>query len=356
VSSTGEVYRPGIGHVGDNAADRVVPPDRMGRRPPVDAAPSAGRLVAQAADLPEPSTPLALPGHVRSPRTVPREFGSGPQVERVWLMAASLRPPCPLVCVSSADGGVGRSTLVAALGGLLALACPEPVVAVDMTGRAWGGLVHRVGRRHESSVWDAAGTIDQVASRATIERVAQVGPTGLHALVGEMEMTSLRRPPSADEAARLARRLRTLYPLALLDLPAADVQATWVALRAVVPVLVARATTDSLQHTLRLLAQLRAVGLTAVADRSVLVVMATSPHASWEMRAVQRQAATAGNVVPVPYDPGLADPAPIDVRRLRRVTRTALLDVAAAVLTRCPARSAPRPRWRCGPARWLAAW
>lgn len=278
-------------------------------------------------------------GHVQPPRSVPREFGGGAQVERVWLRAASLRPGCPLVCVSSADGGVGRSTLVAALGAVLALAFRSPVVAVDMTGRAWGGLVHRVRRRHPGSVWDAFCDLARLTGRRDVERWVQRGPTGLHALVGEAEMTTRRRPPVHSESEMVVQALRAWYPIALLDLPPAELRGIWVTLtRATAPVLVARATTESLQHTMRLLAQLRAVGLRQVADVCVLVVMCTSPAVPREVRGRQRQAAGAvGELVVVPYDDGLARPEPLDPRSLRRATRRALIDVAAAVLARCPA-------------------
>ncbi|MCW3842128.1 hypothetical protein ONA70_18680 [Micromonospora yasonensis] len=78
-------------------------------------------------------------------REIPREFGAGRRVETLWWRAASLRAGCPLVCVSSADGGVGRSVLTVGLGGLLALAVPDPVVAVDATLLFGGGrgAVHR---------------------------------------------------------------------------------------------------------------------------------------------------------------------------------------------------------------------
>jgi len=260
-------------------------------------------------------------------------------VERVWLSAASLHPGCPLVAVSSADGGVGRSTLVAALGGVLALACPLPVLAVDLSGRAWGGLAERVGRRHAATIWDAVSNVGSLTNRDAVERLVQHGPTCLQALIGEVALTRRRRSPTAEDGRTVLARLRALYPLAVLDLPAADTPGTWTTMAdAAAPVLVARATPDSLRHVLRLLTALRAVGLGAIAGRSVLVVNATSPHVPRELRAVERHAArAAGALIRVPYDTGLARPAPVDPRGLRRATRVALIDLAAAVLARCPA-------------------
>lgn len=291
-------------------------------------------------DLTEPQRRAAVLAHVRRPRDIPREFGSGSRVEDVWLRAASLRPGCPLVCVSSADGGVGRSTLVAALGGLLALACPQPVVAVDLTGRAWGGLEHRVARRSQATVWDACVRVLDLQSQLDVDPLVQLGPSGLQVLVGEQEMTSERHPPDLPAMHPVVGQLRAIYPLAVLDLPTANTGSTWSALGwAAAPVLVARATTDSVQHTLRLLAHLRANGVqAAAADVVVLVVMASSPSTAREVRAAELLAkAAVRDVIRVPYDPVLARPEPVDPRALSKATRTALTEVAAAVLQRCPA-------------------
>jgi MinD-like ATPase involved in chromosome partitioning or flagellar assembly len=229
--------------------------------------------------------------------------------------------------------------LVAALGSLLALACPQPLIAVDMTGRAWGGLEHRVRRRTPGTVWDAARHAGGLTARAQVRQWSQLGPTGLEVLTGEPEMTSERRPPLYSEIAVVVAALRRLYPLLLVDLSPADQHGTWAALTwAAAPVLVARASVDSLHHTMRLAARMRAVGLADVVARSVVVVMATSPNPPRQVRAPQIQAAQAvGDLVTVPYDPALARPEPVDVRSLRRATRGALVRVGATVLRRCPA-------------------
>ncbi|WP_310370110.1 MinD/ParA family ATP-binding protein [Catenuloplanes atrovinosus] len=266
---------------------------------------------------------------------MPREF-QGTQAEWVWLQAAALPPGCPSIAVSSADGGVGRSTLVAALGGLLALASPALVAAADLTGRAWGGLTHRVAATRPGTVWDAVAA----AARGhpdLVAQFAQTGPTGLHILIGESQMSADRHPPSYGEAHHMLAALPSRYGLALLDLRPADNGGTWRALGAsAAPVLVGRATEDSLQHLLTVLAWMRTAGLSAAADRCVVAVMTTSPVISRDTRAVQRQVEqTAGHVVRIGYDPVLARPHPIDVRVLHKATRTALTDLAAAVLRRC---------------------
>jgi MinD-like ATPase involved in chromosome partitioning or flagellar assembly len=268
-------------------------------------------------------------------RPVPHEFGPADVAERVWLRAAALEPAA-LVAVSSADGGVGRSTLTAALGGLLALAVPEPVVAVDMHPVPWGGLGERVGRSSAGTMWDAVRDLHTLTSRREVERWTQHSPSGLLTLVGETEGQG-RRPPRHDEAAAVVEAVRRLYPLTICDVMPALITGVWRTLAAAyAPVLVARATTDSLHHTMRLLTHLRAAGNGAVVDRAVLAVVAASPTTERTVRAVLQQAATVvPDVVSIPYDPQLARPEPVDARRLKKQTRTALVQLADAVIGRC---------------------
>lgn len=279
---------------------------------------------------------------IHEPRAVPNEFGPAEVAERAWRSAAALVPGASVV-VSSADGGVGRSTLVSALGGLFALAVPGPVTAVDMVPVPWGGLGERVGRQNAGTVWDTVRDLHTLTSRYEVERWAQRGPTGLLALVGETEGQG-RRPPQHEEAAAVVDQLRALYPLTVCDVLPALITGVWRTLAtATAPVLVSRATTDSLRHTMRLLTHMRAAGFARVARDCVLVVMATSPTVPREVRAVAGQASEiAGAVLTVPYDTQLARPQPIDPRRLRRRTRTALVRAADAVLEQCAAeRPAP---------------
>ncbi|MEU1888909.1 hypothetical protein ABZ491_25895 [Micromonospora rifamycinica] len=273
-----------------------------------------------------------------SAREIPREFGAGTRVEELWSRAASLQDGCPLVSISSADGGVGRSTLVVALGGLLALAVPGPVVAVDATVRAWGGLEHRVARRSPATVWDAVRAGTTLADGGVAKQVMQGGPTGLRVLVGESRLTAQRRPPTWPELLGVIGHLRTTSKLMLLDLPTADTTPTWRVLSwATVPVLVSRATVDAVQHTLRLLAHMRAAGVERVTDGALVVVMATSPSTAREVRAAEQLARRAGTeLVRVPYDPVLARPDALDPRSLSKATRSALTEVAATVIDRCP--------------------
>ncbi|MEU7868422.1 hypothetical protein [Dactylosporangium sp. NPDC049140] len=272
---------------------------------------------------------------------MPRELGDGPSLRRVWLRAASLPPGSPPVVVSSADGGVGRSTIVAALGAIVAAAMPRPVAAVDATARGWGGLEHRVLRHSDASVWDLHTRLLQAGhlDAATLDAVMQRGTSGLHTAVGEVVRMPVRRPTVLVETLRVVEALRGSYPLVLIDAPVADVAGVWRLLAGgVCPVLVARAGVDSVQHTMRLVAQLRAGGLHDAAARTVAVVVATTPRPARDVRAAVRQlGGSVARVVRVPFDAHLARAEPVDLSRMRRPVRVALVELADAVLGAWPA-------------------
>ncbi|MFF5085333.1 MinD/ParA family protein [Actinoplanes sp. NPDC000266] len=266
---------------------------------------------------------------------MPHQFGPAELAERVWLRAARLRPAA-MVAVSSADGGVGRSTVVAALGSMLALAVPGPVLAVDMAPHPWGGLADRIGRSTAGTIWDTVRDLETLTSRREVERWTQPGPCGLSALVGETEVAG-RRPPKHDEADAVTQTVRRLYALTVCDLLPAYFSSVWATLAtADTTVLTARATPDGVQHAMRLLTHLHAAGHGSIVERAVLAVVATSRSTSRDVAAVVRQAATViPAVVQIPFDPLLTRPEPADPRRLRKATRRALLRLAEEVITRC---------------------
>lgn len=301
---------------------QAVPAVLARREPRPDMLPSAA-----------PDTPVTA---VRPAVVVPREFGGGQLVERMWLRAAELPVGACLIGLTSADGGVGRSTLAAALGGVLALGAPDPVLAIDTTGRSWSGLTERVGDG-DGTVWDAAQALrsgDRLDGFARAMRWMRRGPTGLYALTAEPQRTTGRRPTVFAESSQVVNALGPHTSAVVAELPVADVRGVWQYLSGVTaPVVVARASVDGVRHALHLLAQLRAGGLGVVADRTVLAVIASVPKPARDVRAVCHQAtAQVKAVVPVPWDAHLARAELVDVRRCRRATRRALVELATACL------------------------
>ncbi|MGI5213362.1 hypothetical protein [Plantactinospora sp. CA-290183] len=139
------------------------------------------------------------------------------------------------------------------------------------------------------------------------------------------------------ETYALVERIRQVYSIALLDLPQVEFRGTWSPLvGCTIPVLVSRATRESVQHTLRLLTQLREVS-GGFADQVILALVVGRPHNPRELRLAQQQATDAVHaVITVPWDPVLARPEPIDVRQIGAAARRAVVNLAAEIVTRCP--------------------
>ncbi|GIG57108.1 hypothetical protein Lfu02_14800 [Longispora fulva] len=291
---------------------------------------------------PEHGSDAALPPLASRP--IPRALRRMAGVHTVFGRAAGLMPNGALICVSGTDGGTGRSTLTAALGGLLATAAPRPVLAVDATMRPWGGLAHRVTLHSQATTTDAAEQADQLTTPEDFIPLVQRASGGLDVLLGERELAAT---PSFHALAPVIARARRWYSATLLDLPTADVEWARAALwSATAPVLVARATADSLRHVQHLLVRLADAGFGEVTATALVVVMTTSPRVDREALAITRAMRAGGTeVLRIPYDPHLAHPEPIDLSALRRRTTGALVQVAAAVLARCPAVLEP-PIWQ----------
>ncbi|MFE5327240.1 MinD/ParA family protein [Embleya sp. NPDC056575] len=257
----------------------------------------------------------------------------------VWTAMARLPTRAPVVALTAPAGGVGVSTLTAALGALLALAAPEaaPPLAIDAGTRAWSGLPARVGSSGEATFNDLlVREGPEAMSHHEARACMQLGPTGLEMLAGESRpgLDGARPPMSAGALYRVLARLRGAYPLVLVDAPAAGDPVCEQALRrSTTAVLVARASSDGTEHALAFLAWLRSLGHDRLVDGAVVVVNEVAPGPPREVRAGERVLARQVRaVVRLPYDRELAKPEPVRPMALGKAARGALLEIAAAVV------------------------
>jgi MinD-like ATPase involved in chromosome partitioning or flagellar assembly len=249
--------------------------------------------------------------------------------------AVPVRRQCLVVPVVSADGGVGRSTLTLAVGGLLASALPGPVLAVDATGRPFSGLRPRSLFRSPATAWDVFQQPRRLSQPATARQATQTDPNGLHILVAEEVLDAPRRPLSLSELGHALEYAWLTYHCLVLDLPPYAPAVAPALTNAAGVLVVCRASTDSIGHAQRLLSMLARPAITSgVYARHVVAVNATTtetPRAA--VARIATLSALGATAIPIPYDPGLAG-GPVAVERLRRKTRTALADVAGALLGR----------------------
>ncbi|MFI6985888.1 MinD/ParA family protein [Embleya sp. NPDC050154] len=256
----------------------------------------------------------------------------------VWTAMARLPARSPVVAVTAPGGGVGVSTVTAALGSLLALAAPEqaPPLAIDAGTRAWSGLPARVGSACEATFNDLLALEGPEAmSRRDARACMHVGPTGLEMLAGESRSgrDAARPPMTAGALYRVLARLRGAYPLVLVDAPAAgDAVCEQALRRSTTAVLVVRASSDGPEYALACLAWWRSLGHERLVDGAVVVVNEVAPNPPREVRAGERTLARQVRaVVRLPYDRELAKPEPVRPMALGKAARGALLEIAAAV-------------------------
>jgi len=137
-----------------------------------------------------PTAPLAEPAatHTTEPpprvasKVLPKGFRSSDAAAVArWCVDPAL--PGLRATVFSVGGGVGVSTVTAAIGGFVAALSTDPVVALELADRPWAGLSRRVAGEPQSlSVvqWrqDPAVSADPVAAL----KLAAAGPSGLRVL------------------------------------------------------------------------------------------------------------------------------------------------------------------------------
>ncbi len=278
---------------------------------------------------PAPSTvvPAVAPVAVRTPRTLPRGFASR-NAARVagWAAdpdVAGVRP-----VVFSAGGGVGVSTVVAAMGGFLASVSVSPVLAVESTRRPWSSLTRFVtGDTRGMSVeaWQELRSQDVDSALS----MAPGGASGLRVLQdggGELERLTGQLPAAAS----------VIIDGGSLDNPdLAGLLTTWP-----VAVLVVRADPAGVDAALVTVGHLRA---SLPGGLDVLMVLSDSgAFGGATVRAAAKLAGSVGEVLTLPNSAGLREQ-PIRIDRLDKPVAAVIADITHSVVDRSWRRGDPQP-------------
>ncbi len=257
-------------------------------------------------------------------RPAPAGF-TGPAAVRAWSWLTDT-VPAPRMLVCAAGGGVGVTTVVAALAGLMAAARPDRVLAVEVARRDYSALTRQV-----------AGPVDAV-------------PAGAWMTPEAAQLPDLGSLPAGPSGARVVQAGAHWWPR-LIERLAADtaVVADLGSLehadtRAVLlyhdgpAVMVARADSAGVTAALAALTELDAAGLTR---RPVLVLCDAAGSRPGVLRTAQRLAATAADVVVLPKAPALRR-SPVPVGGWDRALSAALADLVCALARSQAAPASPR--------------
>jgi MinD-like ATPase involved in chromosome partitioning or flagellar assembly len=251
------------------------------------------------------------------------------------LVAQANRPlqGCYRIALLSLKGGVGKTTITAALGGMFATIRGDRVVAVDANPDR-GTLSQKVPLETPATVRHLLRDAEGIERYSDIRSYTSQGPSRLEVLASESD-------PAVSEAFSSADYTRTLdilerfYSLVLTDCGTGLMHSAMSAVlsKADVLVVISSGSVDGARSASATLDWLDAHGHQDMVRNSIAVINAVRPrsgkvdlhkvidHFSRRCRAVRL----------VPFDPHLEAGAEIDLDRLRPETRDALIELAAIV-------------------------
>ena len=262
--------------------------------------------------------PAAVDGTPSEPgRTAPAGF-TGPAAVLAWEWM-TVAAPRLLVC--AAGGGVGVTTLVATLAGLMAAARPDRVLAVEVARRDYSPLTRQVCGPVDAvsaGTWLAgdSGHVPALAGLPAGPSGARVVQAGAHWWPRLTEQLAVDTAVVADLGSLEHADTRTL----LLDHQGPAI-------------MVARADSAGVTAALAALTELDAAGLT---HRPVLVLCDAAGSRPGVLRTAQRLAATAADALVLPKAPALRR-SPIPIGGWDRALSTALADLLCALARQDPA-------------------
>lgn len=231
-------------------------------------------------------------------------------------------------------GGVGKTSVAASVGSILAEQRPaDRVVAID-ADTAFGRLASRIDPSVHSSYWEIAGD-KNLQSFADLRGRVGNNSTGLYVLAGE-HPTTRRRVLDPAVYRETATRLDRHFTISIIDCGSTmDAPVTQEALRDIdALVVVSSPWADGAAAAAQTMEWLANHGRTELLRRTVVVLNDSDGHSNKKTRAsLAHQFTSRGQVVvEVPFDPHLRPGGVIDVtREMAPITKLRFLEIAAAL-------------------------
>ena len=245
-------------------------------------------------------------------------------------------------------GGVGKTTVAASVGSILAeLRRQDRVVAID-ADTAFGRLGSRVDPRTNGSYWEIAAD-KNLRSFADVSARVGSNSAGLYVLAGE-PTAGPRRVLDPALYREATSRLDRHFTIAIIDCGSTmDAPVTQEALSDLDALIVVSSPwADGASAAAQTMEWLAAHGRTGLLHRTVVVLNDSDGHSDKRTRSVlAHQFIDRGQtVVEVPFDPHLRPGGVIDVKsELARTTRRKFLQISAAIAGFFAARpDSPRER------------
>jgi MinD-like ATPase involved in chromosome partitioning or flagellar assembly len=251
------------------------------------------------------------------------------------LLAEANRPlqGCYRIALMSLKGGVGKTTITAALGGTFATVRGDRVVAVDANPDR-GTLSGKVPLETPATVRHLLRDAEGIERYSDIRAYTSQGPSRLEVLASETD-PAVSEAFSSDDYARTVDILERFYSLVLTDCGTGLMHSAMSAVLAKSDVLVviSSGSVDGARSASATLDWLDAHGHQELVRNSIAVINAVRPRSGKVdlHKVVDHFSRRCRGVLLVPFDPHLEEGAEISLERLKRETREALIELAAVV-------------------------
>lgn len=245
---------------------------------------------------------------------------------------------CYRVAVLSLKGGVGKTTTTATLGSTFAHIRGDRVIAIDANPDR-GTLGQKVPCETTATVRNLLRDIDSVDRYSDVRAYTSQNANRLEVLASDSDPAA-SEAFSGEDYDRAVAMLEKFYSIVITDCGTGLMHS---AMESILEgtdtlVVVSSASVDGARSASATLDWLDAHGYRTLVATSVAVVNGVRPRAGKVdlQRVIEHFEQRCAHVLTIPFDPHLEEGAEIELDRLHGRTRTALLEVAAAVAAGFP--------------------
>lgn len=267
--------------------------------------------------------------------------GESPRTARFNDLVVQVNRPlqgCHRIAVLSLKGGVGKTTITATLGATFASIRGDRVVAVDANPDR-GTLSQKVPMETPATVRHLLRDADGIQRYSDVRSYTNQGPSRLEVLASETD-PAVSEAFSAEDYARTLQVLERFYSLVLTDCGTGLMHSAMSAVlaKADTMIVVSSGSVDGARSASATLDWLDAHGHEDLVRNSIAVINAVRPRSGKVdmQKVVDHFSRRCRAVRLVPFDPHLEEGAEIDMMRLKRETREALVELAAVVAEAFP--------------------
>jgi MinD-like ATPase involved in chromosome partitioning or flagellar assembly len=262
--------------------------------------------------------------------------GESPRVMRYNDLVVQVNRPlrgCYRVAMLSLKGGVGKTTVTATLGATFASIRGDRVVAVDANPDR-GTLSQKVPLETPATVRHLLRDAEGIERYSDVRSYTSQGPSRLEVLASESD-PAMSEAFSADDYAQTLEILERFYGLVLTDCGTGLLHSamTSVLAKADALVVVSSSSIDGARSASATLDWLDAHGHENLVRNSIAVINAVRPRSGKVdmQKVVDHFSRRCRAVRLLPFDPHLEEGAEINLERLKRETREALIELAAVL-------------------------